>query len=279
VRAVTTYFILNSKCHILFIMPEVFFGSVPVIIFGLVAVVAVALYVREYMVRRRLEKDSHVSDQDKANFQTIQQLTDTSHTLVNQAKSEAQRMMEESKVFSEKTTQDFSQQLSSFIQEEEKQTGQAATFVTQDIQKKQAEFESFIAHLTSVLDNKTEASVKEFASFLENLKQESQKSQAANWEGAKTRVNELFESFETKLADFLLQTEQKMMLSVDLELKSARQLIDTYKVQQMNIIDENIVSMLEKTLSLVLAKNLSLKDQMDLVYDSLERAKTDSFLV
>lgn len=251
----------------------------PEVVFGLVSVVAACLYVREYMVRKKLEQDSKVSDQDKQNYQTIQQLTDTSRTLVNQARDEASKMMQESKVFSSKATQDFSQQLSSYLQEEEKQTGQAAAVVTQDIQKKQAEFEQFIAHLTSVLDNKTDASVKQFAEFLEGLKQESQKTQAANWEGAKTRVNELFENFETKLADFLLQTEQKMMLSVDLELKSARQLIDTYKVQQMNIIDENIVSMLEKTLSLVLAKNLSLKDQMDLVYESLERAKTESFLV
>lgn len=251
----------------------------PEVVFGLVAMAAVVLYTRELMACKKLEKDSKVSKEDKANYQTIQQLTDTSHTLVNQAKQEASKMMEESKVFSTKATQDFSQQLSSYLQEEEKQTGQAAAVVTGDIQKKQAEFEQFMTHLTSVLDNKTEASVKEFASFLETLKQQSQQNQVANWEGAKTRVNELFDSFETKLADFLLQTEQKMMLSVDLELKSARQLIDTYKVQQMNIIDENIVSMLEKTLSLVLAKNLSLKDQMDLVYESLERAKTESFLV
>jgi hypothetical protein len=251
----------------------------PEVVFGLVAIVAVALYIREYMVRRRLERDSKPTPGDKQNYQTLQQMTDTSHTLVNQAKTEAQRLMEETKDFSAKTTQDFSRELSAFLQEEEKQTGQAATVVNQDIQKKQAEFDQFMAHLTSVLDSKTDASVNQFASFLENLKQQSQKSQAADWEGAKTRVNELFESFETKLADFLLQTEQKMMLSVDLELKSARQLIDTYKVQQMNIIDENIVSMLEKTLSMVLAKNLNLKDQMDLVYESLERAKTESFLV
>jgi hypothetical protein len=56
-------------------------------------------------------------------------------------------------------------------------------------------------------------------------------------------------------------------------------LIDTYKVQQMNVIDENIMAMLEKTLSLVLAKNLDLKDQMDLVYESLEKAKAEKFVV
>jgi hypothetical protein len=70
-----------------------------------------------------------------------------------------------------------------------------------------------------------------------------------------------------------------MMLAVDLELRSARQLIDTYKVQQMNVIDENIMAMLEKTLSLVLAKNLDLKDQMDFVYESLEKAKAEKFVV
>ena len=251
----------------------------PEVVFGLVAVTAVALYVREYMERKRLERDSKVSDQDKQNYQTIQQLTDTSHTIVDQAKNEANKLMQESRVFSSKTTQDFSQQLSSYLQEEEKQTGQAAQVVEQSIAAKQAEFEKFMLHLTQVLDNKTELSVKNFNQYLVNLQDQSEKAQAANWDGARERVNALFENFEQKMADFLLQSEQKMMLSVDLELKSARQLIDTYKVQQMNIIDENIVSMLEKTLSLVLAKNLNLKDQMELVYDSLERAKTESFLV
>lgn len=251
----------------------------PELIFGLVAVVAVALYVRELGVRKRLERDSKSSDQDKQNYQTIQQLTDTSHTLVNQAKDEAQKLMTESRVFSSKATQDFSQQLSSYLQEEEKQTGQAAAIVEQSISGKQAEFEKFIGHLTTVLDSKTDVSVKNFNEFLEGLKAQSAKAQTESWQGAQERVNSLFENFEQKMADFLLQSEQKMMLSVDLELKSARQLIDTYKVQQMNIIDENIVSMLEKTLSLILAKNLNLKDQMELVYESLERAKTESFLV
>jgi hypothetical protein len=251
----------------------------PEVIFGLIAIAATAFYIREYSVRKKLEQDSKVSDQDKQNYQTIQQLTDTSHTLVNQAKQEAQKMMDQSRVFSSKTTQDFSQQLASYLQEEEKQTGQAALTVEESVKAKEAEFEKFILHLTQVLDNKTDASLKSFDLHLVNLQEQSQKAQAANWEGARERVNQLFENFEQKMADFLLQSEQKMMLSVDLELKSARQLIDTYKVQQMNIIDENIVAMLEKTLSLVLAKNLNLKDQMDLVYESLEKAKSESFLV
>lgn len=251
----------------------------PEVVFGLIAIVATAFYIREYALRKKSDKIAQISEEDKLKFGTIAQMSEKSHELNAQAEKDAQKLVSDAKVFSATATQDFGRQLNEFLQYEEKQTGQANQVVETHMQSKEVEFEKFLNHLTQVLDNKTDASLKEFAVFLQGLKDESQKSQAANWEGAKQRVNELFENFETKLADFLLQTEQKMMLSVDLELKSARQLIDTYKVQQMNIIDENIVAMLEKTLSLVLGKNLNLRDQVELVYESLERAKTESFLV
>ncbi len=251
----------------------------PEVIFGIISIIATAAYIREYALRKSKERQENASESDKQNYQTIAQLTDKSNQLVSQAEKDAQKLVEDTKLFSAKASQDLGQQLSSYLSFEEKQTAQSTSAVQTKIQAKEAEFESFLKHLTQVLDNKTEASANDFARFLDALKEESQKSQAANWEGAKERVGLLFENFEQKMADFLLASEQKMMLSVDLELKSARQLIDTYKVQQLNIIDENIAAMLEKTLSLVLSKNLDLKDQMELVYDSLERAKTESFLV
>lgn len=251
----------------------------PEVIFGMIAVVSVAAFIREFTLRKRAQKDAKPTPQDRLQYETIGKLTEKSNRLVTQAETDAQKLVTDAKNFSTQSTQNLGQELNKFLQYEENQTTQSQAQVAQNIKTKQEEFEKFITHLTQVLDSKTDSSVKQFSLFLQTLAQEAQKSQATNWEGAKQRVNELFESFETKLADFLLQTEQKMMLSVDLELKSARQLIDTYKVQQMNIIDENIVAMLEKTLSLVLAKNLTLKDQMDLVYESLEKAKTESFLV
>ncbi len=251
----------------------------PEVVFGLIAAVATLAYIREYYLRKKRDKQALAGEEDKEKYGTIAELSEKSHQLTQQAEADTQKLLNDAKLFTAKQTQDFGSQLNQLLQYEEKQTDQAVKAVDSAFASKEAEFEKFLHHLTEVLDNKTDASLKDFAQFLENLRQDSQKSQAANWEGAKMRVNELFENFETKLADFLLQTEQKMMLSVDLELKSARQLIDTYKVQQMNIIDENIVAMLEKTLSLVLGKNLNLRDQVDLVYESMERAKTESFLV
>lgn len=93
------------------------------------------------------------------------------------------------------------------------------------------------------------------------------------------KINELFGKLEQRLSDFLVSTEQKTTYSIELELKSARQLIETYKNEQLKLIDENIMSMMEQTLSLVLSKKLTLKDQLDLVYEALEKAKVEKFIV
>ncbi len=251
----------------------------PEVVFGVIAIVATAFYIREYAIRRKMEQQSKPSAEDKANYLTINQLTDKSNQLVNEARQDVDKLVSEVKDFQSKSSQDFSRELNDFLEDEKEQTIQAESQVVAEFKNEQEKFDQFIKDLTKILDNKTESSVNNFNVFLESLKKEAKITQAANWEGERARVAQLFENFETKLADFLLQTEQKMILSVDLELKSARQLIDTYKVQQMNIIDENIMAMLEKTLSLVLAKNLSLKDQMDFVYECLEKAKAEKFLV
>lgn len=93
------------------------------------------------------------------------------------------------------------------------------------------------------------------------------------------RLNTLFENFEAKLSTQMLSAQNQSIKSIELELRSARNLIDTYKAQQLQLIDENIVAMLEKTLSMVIAKKLTLKDQLDLVYEALEKAKVEKFIV
>lgn len=251
----------------------------PEVVFGIIAIAATALYIHEHIARKKIEKDITPSPQDQAGFQTIVSLTEKSKEIVEDSQKNADKLIDEVKEFDIKSTQDFAQKLNNLLETEKNQTQQTQEAIGQQVKSQGEKFDVFLKDLTQVLDNKTETSLDSFKTFLDELKKQAQSIQAANWETEKFRVGQLFENFESKLADFLLQTEQKMMLSVDLELKSARQLIDTYKVQQMNVIDENIVAMLEKTLSLVLARNLNLKDQMDLVYESLEKAKMESFLV
>jgi uncharacterized protein involved in tolerance to divalent cations len=95
----------------------------------------------------------------------------------------------------------------------------------------------------------------------------------------KTQLNTFIEKLEGDLSSFLHKTEEQSVHSLELELKAARQMVETYKQQQFVLIDENIIAILERTLSLVLAKKLTLHDHVDLVYESLEKAKLEKFIV
>lgn len=94
-----------------------------------------------------------------------------------------------------------------------------------------------------------------------------------------TETNQLFEKFEENLSNYLTQTQTKSTKAIELELQAARSLIDNYKSGQLRVVDENIVAILEKTLSIILTRKLSLADQMDLVYKALEKAKAEKFFV
>lgn len=209
-------------------------------------------------------------------------------TLINEALTRltSQKLGEGSAFFTEKLEKDYQQNLQSALSDVQKEeiklnaeaVRQYASLETA-FREHLNSFETSVRSQIEQTNQKIVIAEQNYEKFLQNLNSISQKTQFESVEAAKVKVDKLFEDFEVKLADFLLQSEQKMMLAVDLELRSARQLIDTYKVQQMNVIDENIMAMLEKTLSLVLAKNLDLKDQMDLVYQSLEKAKAEKFVV
>ncbi len=94
----------------------------------------------------------------------------------------------------------------------------------------------------------------------------------------KTQLNVFIEKLESELTSFLHKSEEQSIHSLELELKSARQMVETYKQQQFVLIDENIIAILERTLSLVLSKKLTLQDHVDLVYESLEKAKLEKFI-
>lgn len=145
-----------------------------------------------------------------------------------------------------------------------------------------ARFETAVENkFTSTTDTARQNVAKleaDYAQFLEELKAKASNAQENNQALIISQINKLFENFEQNLANFLTQSQQQSVMSIDLELRAARTMIDTYKQQQLHLIDENIIAILERTLSLVLSKKLTLKDQIDLVYESLEKAKTEKFI-
>ncbi|MDP3758568.1 MAG: hypothetical protein Q8Q86_02515, partial [Candidatus Daviesbacteria bacterium] len=141
-----------------------------------------------------------------------------------------------------------------------------------------ADFQKNLAVALNLSNQNIAAAQAQLLQFMQDLQKRSGEFEEAQKVSGQTRINQLFDKVENKLSDFLIQTAEKTTSSIELELKSTRQLIDTYKTERLKLIDENIIAMMEQTLSIVLAKKLSLKDQLDLVYEALERAKVEKFV-
>lgn len=206
------------------------------------------LYLREYYLRR---KDSSISQKD------LQDAKEKGLTVLNEAIKKSQEIIADSRART--------QQMENGFQQELKQLNE---------QFKQSLTQSF-----SQSDAIIQETQKQFNDFLLYLRTQSEESQSMGQQQAEAKINQILGQLEARLTEFLVQSEQKTTGAIDLELRSARQLIDTYKSQQLALIDENVVAILERTLSLVLAKKLSLKEQVDLVYESLEKAKVEKFIV
>lgn len=167
----------------------------------------------------------------------------------------------------------------SYIDDLRKTVEQNQTEVQSLVQKNHEVLTYLNAQIKENINGQLEKAQKQFLDYIAQLQQRSEQMEVSAVDAAKIGINKVFENFEQRISDFLMESEQKTTSAIELELRSARQLIDTYKVQQLQIVDENVIAMLEKTLSLVISKKLNLKDQMDLVYESLEQAKLEKFIV
>lgn len=220
---------------------------------GIFAMIFFILYLFEYRKSQKLMEEVEASSLEnikQRSFQLLRKAYQKSQEILGRAELEAVKVAADSK-FSGKKLEE----------------------------KYETELETVASDLEKSLKGNLQNAQAGFNSYLDNLKTKADKTQTDTQQVLQSRINQLFDNFENNLTDFLTKTEQQSFSSIELELKAARSLIDTYKQQQLALIDENIIAMLEKTLSLVLAKKLSLKDQVDLVYESLEKAKTEKFIV
>lgn len=224
-----------------------------VLVFGIAAVLFSFLYIEEYRKRQELLR--------KFSQATTQQASQKSLSILHKAYRKAQEILGTAELEGIKTVAD----------------SRLNTRKMEDEYKKQ--LQELSRNLDQSLTQKANLSQEEFGKYLEALKAKSEQVELLSQDFTKQKVNEFFEKFETSLSSFLTSTEQKSVMAIELELKAARQLIDTYKTQQLALIDENIIAMLEKTLSLVLTKKLSLKEHLDLVYEAMEQAKAEKFIV
>lgn len=150
-----------------------------------------------------------------------------------------------------------------------------------EIDKKRIEKESMQAIHDATYEAKEAIAQAQtvFTDYLQQLSQQATTQSSESEKIVKDRINKLFDNFEQNLSSYLTDTQQQSVRAITLEVQAARQLIETYKTEQFRLVDENIVAMLERTLSLVLVKKMTLKEHVDLVYESLEKAKVEKFII
>ncbi|MDD5147541.1 MAG: hypothetical protein PHV63_03305 [Candidatus Daviesbacteria bacterium] len=211
-------------------------------------IIILLLYLREYNKRKKLESegDKFLQGIKEKGWENLHQSIKKSQEILGEAELEGIKVVAGSEVELSKLENEYSKRLSQSLETSQRNIDKAQEKLMQfmtDLQKSSAQFEE------------------------------------ASKVSGQERINQLFDNIENRLSDFLVQTAQKTSSSIELELKSSRQLIDTYKNEQLKLIDENIIAMMEQTLSLVLGKKLSLSDQLDLIYEALEKAKVEKFIV
>lgn len=147
------------------------------------------------------------------------------------------------------------------------------------LKKIEDDFKQEITQLIESSEKSVSSSSEQLAQFIKDLQTKTVEFEQTSRQTIQQHINQMFGNLEQRLTDFLTSTEQKTTQSIELEVSAARNLIETYRQQQLKLIDENIIAMMEQTLNIVLAKKLSLKDQLDLVYEALEKAKIDKFII
>ncbi|OGE25587.1 hypothetical protein A3C26_03510 [Candidatus Daviesbacteria bacterium RIFCSPHIGHO2_02_FULL_39_12] len=219
-----------------------------VLIFTIFATVAVFLYLREYNLRKKFESaDQKTLDEFRQKgLEAFHQSIKKSQNILGEAELEGVKVVADTRFATSKMEQDYEKNLQAIVA----QSQQAIT-----------------------------AAQNQFLEFIQSLQLKSRQFEDISLKKGEERINRMFGTLESNLSDFLVSSEQKTLSSIELELKAARNLIENYKEQQLKLIDENIIAMMEQTLNIVLAKKLSLKDQIDLVYEALERAKLEKFVV
>src|SRR3989344_6801742 len=121
-------------------------------------------------------------------------------------------------------TREKSMQLLTAAEAAETQVLAEGKFATQKLEQ---EFKTKLENLLAGSGKSVIDAQNELVRFMQELKKKSEEAESLQKNQREQRTNELFERLETKLSDFLIQTEQKTTTSIELELKSTQELIET----------------------------------------------------
>lgn len=114
-----------------------------------------------------------------------------------------------------------------------------------------------------------------YKAFLQTLEKTLTARMEDNQSDLRKEMKSLSEKANQTIEAFNVQIKEDIKTNITHEFTKTHEMIEAYKNNRMRIVDANIFTILEGTLSLMLGKTISLKDQSELVYKALDQAKKD----
>jgi len=116
-----------------------------------------------------------------------------------------------------------------------------------------------------------------FAKQLTTLEKGLQNESTANRQELKTAMNKYLQETQIALHGLVEKAAVRIDDELAKELQTTRAEVETHKQAQMQKIDNEIATIVEKTIYKTLGKGLSLEDHLDLIYEALAEAKEEGF--
>jgi len=86
-------------------------------------------------------------------------------------------------------------------------------------------------------------------------------------------MKDLSDQFTSVFSEIKEEGKLRISEQIDKEIKDIKEVVDAYKKSRLTLVDNQIVTLVEKTASIVLKKNMSLKDHADVIIKALSDAK------
>lgn len=148
-----------------------------------------------------------------------------------------------------------------------------------DINEFQEVYVKSIKNLETGLVNQFQSSIdradQSYQGFLQVIQENMRQQELANQRIFQEKISALVESAQTTMTGFITETNSKVGKQIDDELKVVRIELDMYKKHRMEVINKYIIDILERTLEETLGKKLTLQEHSELIFQALERAKSE----
>jgi hypothetical protein len=111
------------------------------------------------------------------------------------------------------------------------------------------------------------------------LEEAAENESGKNVEIVRNEMQKIGEKTAASVVEVAKGLDKTLQVNLEKEFKSISSELETYREARMRLINERILILIEETAQIALQKKLSLQDQADLVYRSLEEAKERGIFV